>query len=118
MMLVLAALLALSQPATHLAIEPWHGPDLPTATHANAKYQLTISGAPNTTVHLRATGIANGWIAAFCNTRVCSPESVDQTIPQSGRATLQFELIREDPKAASSTRATIVSDDGSAVSVP
>jgi len=118
MISVLAALLALSQPATHLAIEPWHGPDLPTATHANEKYELTVSAAPNTTVHLRATGVAKGWIAAFCNTHVCSPESVEQSIPQSGHAKLQFELIREDPTAASSTRATIVTDDGSAISVP
>jgi hypothetical protein len=117
-MLALALTIAMTQGPTHLALAPWSGKDLPTATAAAAKYRLTVVGTPGTTVHLKATGVAKGWIAAFCNTRVCSPDSVDEAIPSSGTAMLQFELIREEPSAPARTSAKIVSDDGGEVIVP
>lgn len=98
-----------------LTVQPWHGADLPTATQAAAKYRITVSGAPGTTVRLRASGIENGWIGAFCDTSVCSPNRVNETLPPSGSATLQFELIREDDGAARHSGATIRSSDGSSV---
>lgn len=102
---------------TTLLLAPWKGADLPTATATASKYQLTIKGAPGSEVNLHASHVENGWIAAFCDNRVCSPNKVREALPASGSMMLQFELIREDDKAAKSTGATIESDDGAAVSV-
>ncbi len=101
-----------------LAISPWSGHDLPTATQAAAKYRLQVSGAPGTTVELQATGVANGWIAAFCNDRVCSPMRVAEKIPKSGSAVLQFELIRETDDAPHASGAVIHAAGGGVVIVP
>lgn len=91
-----------------VSIAPWKGGDLPTATTSATKYRLTVAGAPRTVAHLRTAGVAPGWIAAFCNTRICSPNAIDVTLPASGRATLQFELIREDERAARVSGAVIL----------
>ncbi len=101
-----------------LALSPWHGKDLPTATQAAVKYRLTVAGEPGQTVHLKATGVERGWIAAFCDTRVCSPEQVTETIPGSGKASVQFELIREEDSAPHRSAAVIIGDNGSVVRVP
>ena len=90
---------------TTLLLTPWKGADLPTATPTAMKYQLTIKDAPGAVIHLRATRVANGWLAAFCDNRVCSPSKVHETIPESGTVMLQFELIKQDDSAPSSTGA-------------
>jgi hypothetical protein len=113
----LAMMLAVS-PATHLSIHPWTGSDLQTTTSAAAKYRLEVTGKPEAVIHLQASGVASGWLAAFCTSRVCSPERVDVTIPASGQAVLQFELIRESDSAPKQSGATIRDDDGGSVSVP
>jgi len=113
-----AMLLALAQPATHLTIQPWTGVDFQTTTEAAAKYRLEISGAPNSTVHLRADRVAQGWLAAFCTPHICSPQRIDYTLGRSGDDVIQFELIREADGAPHQTGATIVSDDGGSVAVP
>jgi hypothetical protein len=101
-----------------LTLKPWDGADLPTATQAAVKYRLTISGEPGSTLSLKTTGVATGWIAAFCDNRVCSPSEVSEIIPKSGRVALQFELIREDDHAVHSTGAQIHSSDGQTIVVP
>jgi hypothetical protein len=111
-------LLALAQPTTHLSIEPWTGSDLQVTTSAAAKYRLEVSGKPNASVRLRAFGVAPGWLAAFCTTRVCSPRQIDTQLPRSGDAVFQFELIRESDNAPKRSGATITNDDGASVSVP
>lgn len=100
-----------------LLVSPWSGPDLPTSTQAQAKYRVTVTGKPGDVVHLKVSGIADGWIGAFCDHRVCSPNRVNETIPASGRTDLQFELIRETDNAIKHTAATITGSDGSQVSV-
>ena len=102
---------------TTLLLAPWKGADLPTATKSAVKYQLTVKDAPGTTVHLRATRVANGWIAAFCDYRVCSPGQVHEAIPASGTMMLQFELIREEDTAARTSGAVIETDGGQSVTV-
>ena len=72
---------------------------------------------PNATVELEATDVADGWIAAFCTTTVCAPQRVQVTIPASGQAVYQFELIRESDIAAATSGATITGGDAS-VKVP
>ena len=101
-----------------MALSPWVGSDLPTATQAAARYRLTVTGKPGQSVHLRATGVASGWIAAFCDMKVCSPSQVTEKMPKSGQVVVQFELIRETDDAAHRSGATIVADDGRRIVVP
>jgi hypothetical protein len=114
--LILAA--AVSTPATSLEVQPWVGTNLTTTTSTAVKYRLRVIGVPKATVRLGASGVANGWLAAFCTPTVCSPMHVDTTLPASGEATYQFELIREDPNAPKTSGARITSDDGGAVTIP
>lgn len=117
-MILFAMLLALAQAATHLAIEPWTGSDFQVTTGAAAKYRLEVSGKPNDTIHLRARGVATGWLAAFCTPKLCSPQQVDVALPHSGTAVFQFELIREAVGAPKRSGATITGSGGASVSVP
>jgi hypothetical protein len=113
----LALMLAVSR-ATHLSIQPWTGSDLQTTTSAAAKYRLEVTGKPQAVIHLQASGVASGWLAAFCTSKVCSPQRVDVAIPASGQAVLQFELIRESDTGPKRSGATIRDDGGASVSVP
>lgn len=101
-----------------IGIQPWSGSDPPTATQAAAKYRLTVSGKPGSTVRLNTSEVAQGWIAAFCDMRVCSPTRVSEVIPQSGSVVVQFELIREADDAPHSSGAVITGSDGSRLVVP
>jgi hypothetical protein len=101
-----------------MGLTPWTGNDLPTATQAAAKYRLTISGKPGSTVHLNTSDVATGWIAAFCDTKVCSPTQLTTVIPKSGSVVVQFELIRETDNAPHRSGAIISSSDGSRIVVP
>jgi hypothetical protein len=113
----LAMMLAVS-PATHLSIQPWTGNDLQATTSAAAKYRLEVTGRPQAVIRLQASGVASGWLAAFCTSKVCSPERVDVTIPASGEAVVQFELIRESDTGPKQSAATISENGGARVSVP
>ncbi len=104
--------------AALLSISPWTGHNLPTATTAAAKYRLVVSGKPGTHVHLSATGVKAGWIAAFCDDRVCSPMRVTETISADGRTVVQFELIREQSDAPHASGAEIHDDNGATLRVP
>jgi hypothetical protein len=117
-MIVLAILLAASQPATHLSIEPWTGSDFQTTASDAAKYRLSVTGKPNSTLQLRVRGVAKGWLAAFCTPRLCSPQRIDVVLPRSGNAVFQFELIRESDGAPKQSGATITNIDGASVGVP
>jgi hypothetical protein len=117
-MIVFAILLALSQPSTQLSIEPWTGSDFQTTTPSAAKYRLTVTGKPNASIRLRASGVAEGWLAAFCTPRLCSPQQVEIELPRSGQAVVQFELIRESDNAPQRSGATIAGNDGATVTVP
>ncbi len=103
--------------ATHLTVVPWTGKDLATTTSAAAKFKLTVTGAPNASLRLEATHVADGWLGAFCTPKVCAPERVDVTLPASGQAVFSFELIREDDKSAHTSGAVITAGDAS-VTVP
>jgi hypothetical protein len=115
---VLALTVALTAPATHLEIQPWTGKDLVTTTTSAAKFRLIVTGKPGAHLRLQATGVADGWLGAFCTPTVCSPERVDADLPSSGTAVLQFELIREGDSAPNRSGARIAGDDGAYVDVP
>ena len=102
----------------HLEIQPWNGKDLPTATQSAARYRLVVTGKPNAHLRLEATGVADGWLGAFCTPEVCAPGHVNVDLPKSGQAVYQFELIREGDSAPATSGARIVGDDGSSVDVP
>jgi hypothetical protein len=103
---------------TTMMISPWSGTGLPTVTGSAATYRLTISSRPDTTVHLSASGVADGWIAAFCDSHICSPTQVDERIPKSGQIVIAFELIRETDDAPHRSGAVIRGSDRSFVRVP
>jgi hypothetical protein len=117
-MIVFAILLALAQSATQLSIQPWTGTDFQTTTTTAAKYRLEVDGKPNATVRLRASHVENGWLAAFCTPKLCSPHEVDVQLPHSGSAVFQFELIRESLSAPKRSGATIAVSDGASIRVP
>lgn len=101
-----------------LAISPWSGTNYATADIAAVRYRLVVTGTPGATVHLSAEGVAQGWIAAFCTPRLCSPRHVDAVLPASGRAVYAFELFRETSDAPKSSSAVIRSADGASLRVP
>ncbi|MGC1379524.1 MAG: hypothetical protein WA814_00725 [Candidatus Baltobacteraceae bacterium] len=114
----IAILLALAQSEIHLSIQPWTGADLQSTSASAAKYRLEVSGKANSTVRLQARGVAAGWLAAFCTPKLCSPQRIDVSIPHSGQAVFQFELIRESDSAPKKSGATIAGDGGAFVIVP
>lgn len=103
--------------AALLSISAWHGHDLPTATPSAVKYRLRIAAKPGTLVHLRTSGVSTGWIAAFCDNRVCSPAQLTEKIPKSGVAVVQFELIREGEGAPRRTRVVVRASDAESLVV-
>jgi hypothetical protein len=117
-MIAIALLLALAQAPTHLMVEPWTGSDFQVTSSHAAKYRLKVSGKPNATVSLRAVGVAQGWLAAFCTPKLCSPQRIDVELPHSGQAIFQFELIREAENAPKESGATIAANNGVSVKVP
>lgn len=116
MIAALALTLAVTS-ATHLTVAPWTGGDLTTSAKTAAKFRLTVQGKPNQTIDLVASGTSDGWLAAFCTPTVCSPGRVTVTIPSSGKAVFQFELIRESDDAPHSCGARITAGDTS-IAVP
>jgi hypothetical protein len=114
----LALTLALARPSTHLEIQPWTGKDLVTTTGSAAKYRLLVTGKPNATVHLQTGRVAAGWLGAFCTPTICSPQHIDVALSASGKAVLQFELIRETQSAPHQSGARITGGDGAYVTVP
>ncbi|HTU83098.1 MAG TPA: hypothetical protein VMF61_13270 [Candidatus Acidoferrales bacterium] len=117
MLLSLTLSLALAQSTTHLTIAPWSGKAPATTTAAAAKYRLTIVGAPNAALTLKASRLARGWLAAFCTPKVCAPMQVDVRLPASGRTSYAFELIREDESAPAHSGASIESSDGASIAI-
>lgn len=116
-MFVALMLAAVTSSPTRLEIGAWTGANLPTATRSAMPYRLTVFGRPNATIRLTASGLAQGWLAAFCTPNVCAPTHVDVTLPRSGRAVYQFELIREETNAPKRSGARIASDDGALLEV-
>jgi hypothetical protein len=101
-----------------IMISPWNGAYLPTVTESAATYRLTLRGKPNSTIRLSASDIAPGWIAAFCDHRICSPMQVEERIPKSGELVIAFELIRETDDAPHRSGAVIKGSDRSYIRVP
>jgi len=95
-----------------LTIGPWMGGNLRTASSSVMKYRLDVAGKPYAVVHLRTSGVREGWIAAFCTPKACAPTSVEAVLPASGHAVFQFELIREAESAAKTPGAVTIDAEG------
>lgn len=90
-----------------LLLSPWHGPSLPTASAAAAKYRLAVHGAPRSSVDLRATGLPAGWVASFCTPTLCSPFRYTMHLDARGEGTIEFQAIRTDDAAPRRVRVTV-----------
>jgi hypothetical protein len=95
-------------------LSPWKGPSLPTAPTGNyeTSYALNVRGSPSARVDLRADGVAKGWVAAFCTARLCAPFHTIVTLDGTGKARLEFSLIRTDPRAVAHAHAVISANGG------
>lgn len=98
---------------TAVTLAPWTGADLPGSVPGTIKYRLTVSGKSGKLVHLRATGMARGWIASFCSDRVCSPMQLALHIPPSGVKIIEFQMIHNDNNAPKKTPVQVQATDGS-----
>src|SRR5579884_450778 len=90
--------------AITLALAPWHGPSLPTATPDAAKYKLTVHGSPKQTVQLHADGLTHGWVASFCTPAFCSPSQYTMTLDSRGTGWIELQAIRTDDSAPKHVR--------------
>jgi hypothetical protein len=90
-----------------LALGPWTGPSLPTATPAAAKYKVTLRGPADQTVALRADGVPKGWIASFCTDKACAPFRYTLQLDDRGTAVIEFQAIRTDDSAPARARITL-----------
>lgn len=94
-------------PLITLVLAPWHGPSLPTASPAAAKYKLTVHGPAEQHVDLRADGLPRGWVASFCTKTLCSPFRYTIDLDDRGTAVIEFQAIRTDDAAQRHVRVTI-----------
>lgn len=97
--------------AITLALTPWHGPSLPTASPAAAKYKLTVHGPARQRVDLHAGGLPSGWVASFCTPTYCSPFEYRVQLDDHGVAVIEFQAIRTDEAAPKHATVTITAPD-------
>ena len=90
-----------------LALGPWRGPSLPTASPAAEKYKLTVRGPADGQVALRATGLPKGWVASFCTSTTCSPFRYTMELNDRGTGVIEFQAIRTDDSAPKHTHVVI-----------
>lgn len=100
-----------------LLLSPWTGPSLPAATAAAAKYKITLSGAPQQNVELRAAGLPKGWIASFCTDKACAPFRYTLQLGSNGKGVIELAAIRTDDAAPARVRFTITADGADARTV-
>lgn len=100
-----------------LLLTPWHGPSLPTATPAAAKYRLEVRGPAGGRVLLHAGGLPSGWVASFCTQDLCSPFSYRMQLDGRGEGQVEFQAVRTGDTAPESARVTITADGAKPISV-
>lgn len=90
-----------------LALGPWRGPSLATASPDAVKYKLTVRGPADDRLELRAGGLPKGWVASFCTRSVCSPFRYSMELNDRGTGVIEFQAIRTDDSAPKHTHAVI-----------
>jgi len=101
--------------ATAISLSPWTGPDLPGSIASTAKYRLIVAGTPGKTVALSTAGLPPHWVASFCTGGSCAPFRTEVTLPASGVAVLEFQVVPESQVSAPPT--VVVTGDGASASV-
>jgi thiol-disulfide isomerase/thioredoxin/tetratricopeptide (TPR) repeat protein len=95
---------------TRVALTPWMGAGLPGSLASKYRYRLVAVAPPGTTVQLGTKGVRAGWIASFCQDRLCSPNSVSFPMPIDGVKTFEFQLV---PPSAGAVPGRVWVGDGS-----
>jgi hypothetical protein len=90
-----------------LTLMPWTGPSLPTASAAATKYKLSVRGAASERVHLRATGLPNGWVASFCTQHICLPYHYSMQLDRRGYGAIEFQAVRVDDSSPRRVRVVV-----------
>jgi thiol-disulfide isomerase/thioredoxin len=81
---------------TRLTLTAWSGADLPGSAASNIRYRLVAVAPAGKSVTLVTKGLKPGWIASFCQDRLCSPNTVTFIAPPEGVKTYEFQLIAPD----------------------
>jgi cytochrome c biogenesis protein CcmG, thiol:disulfide interchange protein DsbE len=85
---------------THVTLAKWNGANLPGSLgNASYRYRLVATAPAGTTVQLAVRGVQQGWIASFCQDRLCSPNHVTFTMPEDGVRSYEFQLVPPDAAA-------------------
>lgn len=100
-----------------LALSPWRGPSLPTATPDAAKYRLAVHGRAAQRIDLRADGLPAGWVASFCTQTLCSPFRYSMQLDARGAGVIEFQAIRTDDSAPKHVRLTVTAPGAKALHV-
>jgi hypothetical protein len=79
-------------------------------------YRLTLAGAPDTSVAVRAQ-LPRGWIAAFCTAKTCAAGHTVVTIPTSGSAVIALHVYRTDATSSHHADAIVSTDAGKSVAL-
>jgi hypothetical protein len=108
---------SLARAATTLHLAGYHGSGLPGAVPGADRFALTVNGAPNAHVRLTALAVPTGYLASFCTALVCAPFAVRITLPPSGAATIELQIIRNDPHAVRPRIVAVASNDGARASI-
>jgi hypothetical protein len=83
----------------------------------NTAFRVTVSGTPGQVARLRAVGVPSGYIASFCTPRVCAPFQVALALPNSGRESIELQLIENVRGAAAPRRVTVAAVGARTVSI-
>ena len=95
-----------------LTLAPYAGPALHGSVPGTAKFLVSVSGAAGQMVRLRVVGVPAGYIASFCTNLVCAPFRVAFTLPKSGRAHVELQLIENAAGARKPKTVTVAADGG------
>ncbi len=96
-----------------IALAPLAGPQ----RSESVTFSVDISGTAGEGVRLRAVGVPNGYIASFCTRRVCAPFRVAFALPNSGRESIELQLIENVPGTPRPKMVSVAADGARAVSI-
>ncbi len=102
---------------TAIALTKWTGVDLPGSVASTYRYRLVTVAPPAKSVTLGTKLLKPGWIASFCQDRLCSPNTVTFTMPAQGVKTYEFQLVAPTPNATPG-RVAVGAADSNWVTIP
>lgn len=97
--------------ALSLSLGPYAGPPSSGNIPGTAKFGVTVSGRPGSSVRLRTVGIPRDFVASFCTNRVCAPFRVSFVLPASGRQTIELQLVAKTAAARPPTDVVVELDE-------